>query len=102
MIDDPASKASANAAAARAARRLEMLRELAEIGVAMARTTRRQLLEADPEDKAELALAFSRIAWNVRQTLALEARLARSAASRASFAERPVRYHRLDGAKIVH
>ena len=76
-------------AAIRAADRADMLRELAEIGMEMARALQarmRALSEEDQEDdpspstlaaKGEVALAFSRVARGVRQTLALEARLER-------------------------
>jgi len=49
-----------------------MLRELAEIGMRLARRVARQAEEADAGDAG---LVFSRIARAVRQTLALEARL---------------------------
>jgi hypothetical protein len=54
--------------------RLRMLREIAEIGIRLARGVERQAEE--PEATAgDVALKFSRIARAVRQTLALEARL---------------------------
>ena len=72
-------------AAIRAADRADVLRELTEIGMDMARLLHGQmqaLAEADPSPatataKAEVALAFSRTARGVRQTLALDARLER-------------------------
>jgi hypothetical protein len=57
----------------RAEQRLAMLRELAEIGMALARDVGQQAA-ADPQGP-DLGLVFSRIARAVRQTLALEARL---------------------------
>jgi hypothetical protein len=59
-----------------AARRQRVLDELAEIGMDLARTTRRQAMDAAaPQPAGDVALAFSRIARAVRQTVALEARL---------------------------
>jgi len=59
-----------------------MLRELADIGMEMARAlqgevrARAESVEAEPPTSvAELGLAFSRVSRAVRQTLALEARL---------------------------
>jgi hypothetical protein len=64
-----------------------MLRELADIGMEMARAlqgevrARAEVVEAEaeageaPRSVAELGLAFSRVSRSVRQTLALEARL---------------------------
>jgi hypothetical protein len=73
----PTSEAS-DPAAARIERHLRALAELAEIGMDLAREVRRQAL--DPSEQAppaaDLALTFSRIARAVRQTVALEARLA--------------------------
>jgi hypothetical protein len=57
---------------ARAQQRLEMLRELAEIGMTLARGVERQ---AQAPEAGDLGLVFARIARAVRQTLALEARL---------------------------
>ncbi len=73
----------------RSARHLRMLRELAEIGMELAREVRRQALEQPPIDPSvsdpavpdpargraltDLGLVFSRIARSVRQTMALEA-----------------------------
>jgi len=60
----------------RAARRLRVLQELAEIGMDLARALRQRAAEqAAPEAGGDVALAFSRIARAVRQTVALEARL---------------------------
>jgi hypothetical protein len=69
----------------RAAERFAMLRELADIGMEMARAlqgevrARAEVVEDDAADPsrsvAELGLAFSRVSRAVRQTLALEARL---------------------------
>ena len=65
-------------AAARTERHLHMLAELAEIGMDLAREVRRQALDTseDAPSAADLALTFSRIARAVRQTVALESRLA--------------------------
>jgi hypothetical protein len=66
------------AAEARIARHLRNLEELAEIGMDLARTVQRQAHEQAATDAgaADLGLTFSRIARAVRQTVALEARLA--------------------------
>jgi hypothetical protein len=90
-------------AAERAERHLRMLAELAEIGMELARDLRRQVLgepgteavQPDPAQsdiaagrvggtdlRADLGLVFSRIARAVRQTVALEARLAAEAQAR--------------------
>jgi len=56
-------------------RHLRTLKELAEIGMDLARTIRQQA-EAEPEKAAELAQGFAHVAKAVRQTVALEAKLA--------------------------
>lgn len=78
-----------------------MLAELAEIGMRLAREVERQALAADPprdalpdrgrsddigadRARADLGLVFARIARAVRQTVALEARLASDADVRAA------------------
>jgi hypothetical protein len=73
----PSSEAP-DPAAARTERHLRLLAELAEIGMDLAREVRRQALDQseDSPPAADLALTFSRIARAVRQTVALEARLA--------------------------
>jgi len=58
-----------------------ILAELAEIGMAIARDLQVQALEAEtPEAKARAAAAFAPVARAVRQSLALEAKLARDLA----------------------
>ena len=58
-----------------------ILGELAEFGLALARKLHDQGIAAEtPEETAELARAFHSVSRSVRQTLALEARLAREAA----------------------
>ncbi len=86
--DGPEGLAEACAAEARTARHLAMLQELAEIGMQMARAVRDEALaraEAVDEDapgppsrfgNGDLGLIYSRIARAVRQTLALETRVA--------------------------
>ncbi len=95
---DPGGRGSDEVTAARAAKRLQMLQELAEIGMDLARAVHRQALAEAPAIEAgegavahppaggDLGLVFSRIARAVRQTLALEARLEqeRSARDRAA------------------
>jgi hypothetical protein len=72
------SSETPDVATARTERHLRLLAELAEIGMDLAREVRRQALDqtdaAPPA--AELALTFSRIARAVRQTVALESKLA--------------------------
>jgi hypothetical protein len=80
------------AAEARTERHLRTLEDLAEIGMDLARTVQRQAHEqaAADLDAAALGLVFSRIARAVRQTVALEARLAedRQAETAAQLASR--------------
>jgi hypothetical protein len=82
MLTDPsqgrADGCVCGAAEARTERHLRMLQDLAEIGMDLARSVQRQAHEqaAADLDAAALGLAFSRIARAVRQTVALEARLA--------------------------
>jgi hypothetical protein len=67
----------------RAAERFAMLRELADIGMEIARALQSEVRaraetaveDEAPQSVAELGLAFSRVSRAVRQTLALEARL---------------------------
>jgi hypothetical protein len=67
-------------AATRTARRDEILGELAELGLALARDAQAQAMAAtDAKAKADLTLAFHRISRSVRQTLALDARFEREA-----------------------
>lgn len=94
--------AQAEVTGQRAERRLRTLEDLAEVGMALARSLlrRAELAEAgdaaaddEPVGAAEAALAFSRLSRAVRQTLALEARLedeqrARQAQTAAQAAER--------------
>ena len=56
------------------------LQELADLGMALARDLQAAALAAEaPAEKAELAQAFHRVARTVRQSMALQARLAREA-----------------------
>lgn len=66
-----------SAPAARAERRLALLEELAEIGMALARDVKAEAARAADagEGAGDLGLRFARIARAVRQTLALEAHL---------------------------
>jgi len=65
---------AANSAEARAQHRFEVLRELVDMGMELAREVRRQALEpAEPQaPPIDYSLRFGRIARAVRQTLALE------------------------------
>lgn len=101
MIDtpSPADVTTADPDAERAARHLRGLAELGEIGLELARALRRRVVEAGaaPEPAAveaapvaagtgfggDVGLAFSRIARAVRQTFALEARMAQDERGRA-------------------
>jgi hypothetical protein len=86
--DGPGGRAEAGACAARTERQLAMLHELAEIGMQIARAVRDEAVaraEAADEDApaassrfggADLGLVYSRVARAVRQTLALETRVA--------------------------
>ena len=107
MIDtpSPADVTTADPDAERAARHLRGLAELGEIGLELARALRRRVVEAVEAGAAlepaaveavpvaapiaaagfggDVGLAFSRIARAVRQTFALEARMARDERVRA-------------------
>ncbi|MDB5464527.1 MAG: hypothetical protein JWP23_2916 [Phenylobacterium sp.] len=82
MLTDPsqgrAGGCACGGAEARAERHLRMLQELAEIGMDLARSVQRQAhgQAATDHGAADLGLVFSRIARAVRQTVALEAKLA--------------------------
>ncbi|MBJ7413261.1 MAG: hypothetical protein JHD15_23285, partial [Phenylobacterium sp.] len=57
-----------------------VLAELAEVGMTMVRRLSEAMLQArDPQTQAQLGLAFHRASRAVRQTLALEFRLAQEA-----------------------
>jgi hypothetical protein len=81
----PQPSETADPAVARTERHLRMLAELGEIGMDLAREVRRQALDRTGEapPAADLALTFSRIARAVRQTVALEAKLAEGPSERA-------------------
>ena len=70
LSDEPPQDAAGD----RTAQRLAMLRELAEIGMRLARGVERRAEEPEAA-RSDVGLVFSRIARAVRQTLALEARL---------------------------
>jgi hypothetical protein len=73
---------------------LLMLKELAEIGMKIARAVGREFepgCMVEPAKAAELERTFSRAARAVRQTLALKARLAELKTRPAQTADRPVR-----------
>jgi hypothetical protein len=63
-------------AAERRARHLRILAELADIGMELVQQVRLQALEEDAPGGADPVLAFTRLAKAVRQTVALEARVA--------------------------
>jgi hypothetical protein len=63
-------------AAERTERHLQMLQELGELGMRLARAVTEQAVETAAEPDRDLGLVFSRIARAVRQTIALEAKLA--------------------------
>jgi hypothetical protein len=70
--------------AARAERQVAMLGELAELALSLARDLHRRALETEaPDQAAHIADAFHRVSRSVRQSLALEARLAREAERQA-------------------
>jgi hypothetical protein len=60
----------------RRARHLRILAELADIGMELVQQVKRQALGKDASVRADPVLAFARLAKAVRQTVALEARLA--------------------------
>ena len=67
-------------AAEMAEKHARILGELAEFGLNLARKLHDQAMAAEtPQETAELARAFHSVSRSVRQTLALEARLARDA-----------------------
>lgn len=85
---------------AMAERHAAVLAELSELGMAFARDARRDAEAAEtPEERARQALVFQRVARSIRQSLALEAKLAREA-HRAE-RERAEIQRREDGMKSV-
>jgi hypothetical protein len=90
----------------RAERRLFMLGQLAEIGMALARDLSRRVGEGlergEPLDGGAVALEFSRVSRAVRQTIALEARLDqdREALAKMFAAERAARDRATQQARI--
>jgi hypothetical protein len=85
-----------DAAAARTAARVARLDILVEIGLGLTQRLQREVAEAEPGtvELGSVALAFSRLAKAVRQTIALQARLeappAETAAGERSFWDRPL------------
>ena len=80
-MSNPPSSSDLTPDPVRAAERLRLLEELADIGMELARELPRQARESGPSNEArpgagEIAMAYSRIARAVRLTLALETRLA--------------------------
>jgi hypothetical protein len=79
----------------RAARHAEVLEELAELGMSMARMMKGQVCEQlkyqERVDVAAVSTAFSRVSRSVRQCLALEDRLAEHHATRAQRIARALR-----------
>jgi len=74
-----------SASDAMAERHTRVLAELTELGLDLARSLQaRAEAAASPEEAEGLALAFHRVARSVRQTLALESRLARERAGIAN------------------
>jgi len=83
-----------------------ILGELSELGHDLAKKLHGQAMAAEtPAETAELARAFHSVARSVRQTLALEARLARDAARQdredRTLAERQAGYARLEAQQAV-
>jgi hypothetical protein len=75
----------------------EILTELADMGMAIARDLHRRALAAkDVATACELSLAFHRASRSIRQTLALEARLHRERRLVAQETDRKAREERLD------
>jgi CRISPR/Cas system CSM-associated protein Csm2 small subunit len=85
----PPSDPAIDAAEARAKLRFEVLGELTQIGMGLARDVGRQAAEpADPDaPPVDLGLQFSRIARAVRQTVALEAKFDSEREARQAKAE---------------
>lgn len=90
-------------------RHTTLLGELAELGMKVARDLQARVAAAESDEAAQgIALAFQRVARAVRQTLALEARLARDAAAEVraqaqeGLAERREAARRRAGARQTH
>lgn len=86
-MQTPAPTPAADDVPERAARLLGVLAELTEIGMDLARELRREAVEAGGEAGPDVALRFSRVARAVRQSVALEARLAEELAAAAQAAK---------------
>ena len=72
-----------------------ILAELAELGMSAARAVHGDLMAAEePQVRAELGLTFQRLSRSVRQSLALEAKLARDERARAERAAQAALSHR--------
>jgi hypothetical protein len=112
---DARARGAGETAEARAERHLRTLKELAEIGMELARAVRRQAVEAPAGGDApggepgagDVGLVFSRIARAVRLTLALEARLeqdrqARDAQIEAALAPRRELQATLKAGEFIH
>src|ERR1700761_3702572 len=61
----------------------EILEELAELGLAVAKTLKERIAAAGDADCADLTLAFTRVSRSIRQTLACKAKLGEKLATRA-------------------
>ncbi len=81
----PRAPGPAETAETRTARHFDLLREMAELGMAMARNAAAQALDPDPASprpSPDPVLAFARTTTVVRQAITLEARIASGALAR--------------------
>jgi hypothetical protein len=83
-LDSAEDCAHCGEAAERTARHLRMLAQLAEVGMDLALALRRRVMDPQAPEPVggDVALSFSRIARAVRQTVALETRLAENGQAR--------------------
>src|SRR5271156_5270723 len=78
----------------------EILEELAELGLAVAKTLKERIAAAGDAGCADLSLAFTRVSRSIRQTLAFKAKLAEMKAKAAEKRNAKERNHAIETSRL--